>query len=150
VQPRGFRSRTALTGVQAAGIIYGTDVFCALVQRPALAQLDDATIDADPDHYNAVNLEGRRLRLLGWRCNCRRVPADDYPPWEKRSTLARPQAQLWVLALAVQAGLWAAVAPFLWRTCREFSPATRWGWVGWLLLSAVVVVLFLRLEQARL
>ena len=64
--------------------------------------------------------------------------------------LARPEAQLWILALAVQAGLWAAVAPFLWRTCREFSPATRWGWVGWLLLSAVVVVLFVRLERAGL
>ena len=64
--------------------------------------------------------------------------------------LARPQAQLWVLALAAQAGLWAAVAPFLWRTCREFSPATKWGWVGWLLLSAVVVVLFVRLERAGL
>ncbi len=34
----------ALVGVLAAGIIYGTDVFCALVQRPALAQLDDATM----------------------------------------------------------------------------------------------------------
>lgn len=64
--------------------------------------------------------------------------------------LARPQAQLWVLALAAQAGLWAAVAPFLWNACREFKPATRWGWVGWLLLSAVVVVLFVRLERAGL
>jgi hypothetical protein len=64
--------------------------------------------------------------------------------------LARPQAQLWILALAVQAGLWAAVAPFLWRTCREFSPATPWGWAGWVSISAVVAVLFLRLEQARL
>ena len=41
-----FTTIAALTGVQAAGIIYGTDVFCALVQRPALAQLDDATIAA--------------------------------------------------------------------------------------------------------
>lgn len=64
--------------------------------------------------------------------------------------LARPQAQLWVLVLAVQAGLWAAVAPFLWRTCREFRPATRWAWVGWLLLGAVVVALFVRLERANL
>lgn len=30
----------ALVGVLAAGVIYGTDVFCALVQRPALAQLE--------------------------------------------------------------------------------------------------------------
>ena len=36
----------ALIGVLAAGIIYGTDVFCALVQRPALAHLDDATMAA--------------------------------------------------------------------------------------------------------
>ncbi len=36
----------ALVGVLAAGVIYGTDVFCALVQRPALAQLDDVTMTA--------------------------------------------------------------------------------------------------------
>lgn len=36
----------ALVGVLAAGVIYGTDVFCALVQRPALAQLDDVTLTA--------------------------------------------------------------------------------------------------------
>ena len=36
----------AVSGVLAAGIIYGTDAFCALVQRPALAQLDDATMAA--------------------------------------------------------------------------------------------------------
>ncbi len=36
----------ALTGLLTAGIIYGTDAFCAIVQRPALAQLDDATMTA--------------------------------------------------------------------------------------------------------
>ena len=41
-----FATTAALTGVLAAGIIYGTDVFCALVQRPALARLDDATMAA--------------------------------------------------------------------------------------------------------
>jgi hypothetical protein len=41
-----FATIAALTGVLAAGIIYGTDVFCALVQRPALAQLDNATMTA--------------------------------------------------------------------------------------------------------
>ena len=41
-----FATIAALIGVLAAGIIYGTDVFCALVQRPALAQLDDATMAA--------------------------------------------------------------------------------------------------------
>ena len=39
-------SAAALAGLLAAGIIYGTDVFCALVQRPALAQLDETTMAA--------------------------------------------------------------------------------------------------------
>jgi hypothetical protein len=41
-----FATIAALTGVLTAGIIYGTDVFCAVVQRPALARLDDATMTA--------------------------------------------------------------------------------------------------------
>ena len=41
-----FATIAALTGVLTAGIIYGTDVFCALVQRPALARLDYATTAA--------------------------------------------------------------------------------------------------------
>ena len=36
----------ALIGVLASGIIYGTDAFCALVLRPALAELDDGTMAA--------------------------------------------------------------------------------------------------------
>ncbi len=42
----GFAAIAALIGVLAAGIIYGTDVFCTLVQKPALANLDDATMAA--------------------------------------------------------------------------------------------------------
>ena len=41
-----FATIAAIAGVLAAGIIYGTDVFCALVQRQALARLDDATMVA--------------------------------------------------------------------------------------------------------
>src|SRR6188474_2322992 len=36
----------ALTAVVSTGVVYGTDVFCALVQRPALARVDDATLTA--------------------------------------------------------------------------------------------------------
>jgi hypothetical protein len=36
----------AIVGVLAAGVIYGTDAFCALVQRPALATIDDAMLTA--------------------------------------------------------------------------------------------------------
>ena len=36
----------ALIAVVSTGVVYGTDVFCALVQRPALARVDDATLTA--------------------------------------------------------------------------------------------------------
>jgi hypothetical protein len=34
----------ALVGILSTGVVYGTDVFCALVQRPALARVDDAAL----------------------------------------------------------------------------------------------------------
>jgi hypothetical protein len=36
----------ALIAVMGTGVVYGTDAFCALVQRPALARVDDATLTA--------------------------------------------------------------------------------------------------------
>ncbi|WP_431879351.1 hypothetical protein [Amycolatopsis sacchari] len=36
----------ALLAVLSMGVVYGTDVFCALVQRSALARVDDATLTA--------------------------------------------------------------------------------------------------------
>jgi hypothetical protein len=36
----------ALAAIVGTGVVYGTDVFCALVQRPALATVDDATLTA--------------------------------------------------------------------------------------------------------
>jgi hypothetical protein len=36
----------ALAAILGTGVVYGTDVFCALVQRPALARVDDATLTA--------------------------------------------------------------------------------------------------------
>jgi hypothetical protein len=38
--------RAALIAVVSTGVVYGTDAFCALVQRPALARVDDATLTA--------------------------------------------------------------------------------------------------------
>lgn len=34
----------AVLALLGAGVVYGTDVFCALVLRPALARVDDATL----------------------------------------------------------------------------------------------------------
>lgn len=36
----------ALVAILATGVVYGTDVFCALVQRSALARVDDTTLTA--------------------------------------------------------------------------------------------------------
>ena len=36
----------ALVAILSTGVVYGTDAFCALVQRPALARVDDATLTA--------------------------------------------------------------------------------------------------------
>lgn len=35
-----------LLAIMSTGVVYGTDTFCALVQRPALARVDDATLTA--------------------------------------------------------------------------------------------------------
>jgi uncharacterized membrane protein len=34
----------ALVAVLGTGVVYGTDVFCAMVQRPALARIDDRAL----------------------------------------------------------------------------------------------------------
>ena len=36
----------ALLAILSTGIVYGTDAFCALVQRPAIARVDDAVLTA--------------------------------------------------------------------------------------------------------
>ena len=36
----------ALLAIVSTGVVCGTDTFCALVQRPALARVDDATLTA--------------------------------------------------------------------------------------------------------
>lgn len=36
----------ALVAILSTGVVYGTDSFCALVQRPALARVDDAALTA--------------------------------------------------------------------------------------------------------
>jgi len=41
-----FARMAALIAVLAAAVVYGTDVFCAVVQRPALARVDDRALVA--------------------------------------------------------------------------------------------------------
>jgi len=65
----------AIIAVLSTGVVYGTDAFCALVQRPALARVDDATLTAapgrpaGPGHRRAVRephqLTGTRAAAAG-------------------------------------------------------------------------------------
>jgi Domain of unknown function (DUF1772) len=41
-----FARIAALIGVLGTAVVYGTDVFCAMVQRPALALIDDRSLVA--------------------------------------------------------------------------------------------------------
>ena len=70
-----FATIAALTGVLTAEIIYGTDVFCALVQRPALARLDDATMAAVMGRVHEYG--DRRLRVAGLRDRSGHCPDRD-------------------------------------------------------------------------
>ena len=53
----------ALVAVLSTGVVYGTDVFCALVQRPALGRVDDATLTAAMG--NVHRFADRRLPAPG-------------------------------------------------------------------------------------
>ena len=58
-----FASVAALIGVLGTSVVYGTDVFCAMVQRPALARIDDRALVAVMGN---VHLYGdRRMPLPG-------------------------------------------------------------------------------------
>ena len=53
----------ALLAIMGVGVVYGTDVFCALVQRPALARVDDATLTAVMGNVHRYG--DRRMPLPG-------------------------------------------------------------------------------------
>lgn len=53
----------ALLAVLSTGIVYGTDAFCALVQRSALAHVDDSTLTAVMGNLHRV--ADRRMPVPG-------------------------------------------------------------------------------------
>jgi hypothetical protein len=53
----------AVTALLGTAVVYGTDVFCALVQRPALARVDDAALTAVMG--NVHRFGDRRLPVPG-------------------------------------------------------------------------------------
>ena len=53
----------ALIAVMSTGVVYGTDVFCALVQRAALARVDDATLTAVMGNVHRIG--DRRMPVPG-------------------------------------------------------------------------------------
>lgn len=54
---------TALIAVLATAVVYGTDVFCAMVQRPALAAVDDRALVAVMGNVHRYG--DRRMPLPG-------------------------------------------------------------------------------------
>lgn len=54
---------SSLVAVMTAGVLYGTDVFCALVQRPALARVDDAALTTVVGNVHRV--ADHRMRVPG-------------------------------------------------------------------------------------
>ncbi|MFG1602997.1 DUF1772 domain-containing protein [Actinoplanes sp. NPDC049265] len=53
----------ALLAIVSTGIVYGTDAFCALVQRSALARVDDATLTTVMGNLHGV--ADRRMPVPG-------------------------------------------------------------------------------------
>jgi uncharacterized membrane protein len=53
----------ALIGVLGAAVVFGTDVFCAMVQRPALARIDDRALVAVMGNVHRYG--DRRMPLPG-------------------------------------------------------------------------------------
>jgi hypothetical protein len=58
-----FASVAALIAVLGTAVVYGTDVFCAMVQRPALALIDDAALVAVMGNVHRYG--DRRMPLPG-------------------------------------------------------------------------------------
>jgi len=53
----------SLLAIMGTGVVYGTDVFCALVQRPALARVDDVALTAVMGNLHRV--ADRRMVVPG-------------------------------------------------------------------------------------
>ena len=75
------------------GVIYGTDAFCALVQRPALARVDDATLTAVMG--NVHRFGDRRLPVPGMLGIIASATACVLAALADRPSLRRPQEQHW-------------------------------------------------------
>jgi uncharacterized membrane protein len=58
-----FANVAALIAVLGTGVVYGTDVFCAMVLRPAFARLDDAALVAVTGYVHRYG--DRRMPIPG-------------------------------------------------------------------------------------
>jgi hypothetical protein len=58
-----FAGVAALIAVLGTGVVYGTDVFCAMVLRPSLARLDDAALVAVTGYVHRYG--DRRMPIPG-------------------------------------------------------------------------------------
>jgi hypothetical protein len=63
-----FASVAVLIGVLGTAVVFGTDVFCAMVQRPVLALIEDAALIGQGDVDEQVQVAGTGTG------RCRRAP----------------------------------------------------------------------------
>ena len=77
----------------STGVVYGTDVFCALVQRPALARVDDATLTAVMG--NVHRFGDRRMPVPGILGIIAAAAASSSPHWPAGPSHQPPQEQRW-------------------------------------------------------
>ncbi len=69
----------ALLAIVSTGVVYGTDAFCALVQRPALARVDDAALTAVMGNVHRYG--DRRMPPLGSSACSPPPPPQHLRPW---------------------------------------------------------------------
>lgn len=76
----------ALIAVLGTAVVYGTDVFCAMVQRPALSHVDDRALASV---MGSVHLYGdRRMPLPGARASERADQQATHCGGQRRSDTA--------------------------------------------------------------
>ena len=123
------------TSVLACGIIYGTDVFSAIVLRPALALVDDRTLVSIMGRVH--DFGDRRLRAPGVAGLVAAMPGTAVVAWAGHlaATVAGATA---VLALACWLIIYARIStpinsrlvflPPAARDCSDMAAATRLVW----------------------
>lgn len=91
----------ALIAVMGAAVVYGTDTFCAIVQRPALARVDDAALTSVMGNVHRFGDQRMPIPgvigLLGAAAACILAALDDRPAAAVAAGAALALLVVWLL-----------------------------------------------------